>query len=119
MLTKEQCKKALNDYELIKEFMEDLPSGLDGIELSCDSDELYDILNSLIEEHFEILEDRICPRTSHDSHAAFKIFKGDDQAVHWIVSKNDQPDQCRNQQDVQLPARERFFQFSTFCRFRR
>ena len=24
-----------------------------------------------------------------------------------------------NQQDVQLPARERFFQFSTFCRFRR
>ncbi|MGO5352373.1 WDGH domain-containing protein [Faecalicoccus sp. LCP19S3_E3] len=56
MLTKEQCKKALNDYELIKEFMEDLPSGLDGIELSCDSDELYDILNSLIEEHFEILD---------------------------------------------------------------
>ena len=53
MLTKEQCKKALNDYELIKEFMEDLPSGLDGIELSCDSDELYDILNSLIEEHFD------------------------------------------------------------------
>lgn len=53
MVTKEQCKKALNDYELIKEFMEDLPSGLDGIELSCDSDELYDILNSLIEEHFD------------------------------------------------------------------
>lgn len=52
MVTKEQCEKALNDYDLIKEFMLDLPSGLDGIELNCDSDELYDILNSLIEEHF-------------------------------------------------------------------
>lgn len=48
--------------------------------------------NTGTEEHLEILEDRICPRTSHDSHAAFKIFKGDDQAVHWLVSKNDQPD---------------------------
>lgn len=52
--------------------------------LQTDDDRVLDCRhgNTGTEEHLEILEDRICPRTSHDSHAAFKIFKGDDQAVH-------------------------------------
>ncbi len=52
-INEENCRKALNDYDYIKDIVLDLPEGLNESQLELDLDCIYGILDSLIDEYFQ------------------------------------------------------------------